>query len=97
VRWVKRHKNAALVPLPRLVAEVRAGLPVRVRGTQLPVGYPVLQADQLHPTREGLAVLAVLSLDALAGNGCDLPPDHITWDPIALGRSAAKGAPAAGR
>jgi hypothetical protein len=68
---------------------VRLGLPVKVRGKVLPPTFPVLQRDRLHPTLEGLAVLASLSLDALAKKHVELPKDLI-WDPVPLAADLRK-------
>jgi hypothetical protein len=87
--WVDDRPNAALVPLPELVAMVRLGLPVKVRGKELPGDFHVLQSDRLHPTVGGLAVLTELSMDALAKKKLTLPANLI-WDPVQLEKDLRK-------
>jgi hypothetical protein len=86
---VDDRPNAALVPLPELVAMVRLGLPVKVRGKELPGDFHVLQSDRLHPTVGGLAVLTELSMDALAKKKLTLPANLI-WDPVQLEKDLRK-------
>ncbi|TAH34461.1 MAG: hypothetical protein EYC70_16095 [Planctomycetota bacterium] len=82
--WAAQRRNAVLVPMNELVDEVRSGRPVRVGASQWPqdASARMIQADDLHPTVEGLAALAATALQTLARDLAGVPLDAFTLDPL---------------
>jgi hypothetical protein len=66
-QWASTRKNVILVDLPSLLDRLRNGEELEIRGNRYEKGSTskLLQADHLHPTGEGAAILAVMALDAV--------------------------------
>ena len=65
--WATARGHVAFVPMAELLERLRAGEAVKVGGIEFkgPEGKRrLIQRDDLHPTAEGLGVLARLCLDA---------------------------------
>jgi hypothetical protein len=70
--WVAGRKNVILFPLSEIMSQAQADDVVSVGGLSWEKGksHDLLQSDDLHPSRLGLAALAIAALDAAAnGNG----------------------------
>ncbi|MFN0206707.1 MAG: hypothetical protein ACKVS6_10405 [Planctomycetota bacterium] len=80
--WAATRKNVVLVNLPELLNRLRNGDEVEIRGNKWEKGstQKLLQSDNLHPTPEGTAVLALLAMDALVKNRTEIPESSIEWD-----------------
>jgi len=81
--WAKARKNVVLIDLAGLLEKMRDHEPITVRGKALPKDVPLLQDDKLHPTLDGLALIAIKSMDALAQKNL-VPPGELLWDPAEL-------------
>jgi len=82
--WAAERKNVILLPLATLLA--RPGTPAASH----PGERPLLQADQLHPTLEGLASIAALVLRSVARARKDVDPAGLDLDPAAVAGSIRK-------
>lgn len=69
--WAAEREHVAVVPLARTVETLRAGEPFTIEGLAYPAGSTarLLQADLLHPTQEGMVVIARLVARALVELG----------------------------
>lgn len=83
--WAGKHGKVRVVPVNELVEQVHAGKPVTVGASSWKenVEARLIQADHLHPTLEGLAALAALSLQALAQSDPAACKDAFRLDPLA--------------
>jgi len=85
--WAKKRKRAILVPMSSFLDRVRRGEEVRLGEYVLPEGSTrrVLQPDELHPTLQGLASLAVLAFHTLREESPHLiPEESVLWDPVEI-------------
>lgn len=75
--WAAERTNVAVVPLASTVETLRSGRAFTLAGLSYPERSTqrLLQADQLHPTQEGLVVIARLVGLALASIGAARPDD----------------------
>jgi len=83
--WAKDRKNITLVPLGKLLDRMRNGEDLQLEGLpydakSLP---PMLQIDKLHPTLDGVFVLAELSLVGLRSLPGVLDATALRSDPVA--------------
>lgn len=65
--WAKARGHIAFVTMPEMLDKVRAGETLTVGGIEFKAPTSrrrLLQSDELHPTAEGLGVLARLCIDA---------------------------------
>jgi hypothetical protein len=64
-RWAASRKNVRLFPVSELLAHAGKNLELRLPGITVPAGETarLLQQDSLHPSRHGLAILAVAALN----------------------------------
>jgi hypothetical protein len=99
--WATARPNVTLVPMGRLLDDLRADRPVVVRGvTYRQADLPrLLQPDLLHATSEGSALLAAYALDQLAAKHAELAPHLSKSTPAELSRAVldAKAAEAAAK
>ncbi|MFO0981534.1 MAG: hypothetical protein U1E76_07230 [Planctomycetota bacterium] len=92
--WCKARKNVVLIDLALLLEKMREHEPITVRGKSPAKDAPLLQDDKLHPTLDGLAIIALQCMDALARNKVALPSD-VLWDPAELVKAVKSAAPRA--
>ena len=71
--WAAARPKVHLLALDRLMIDLRERRAIEIGARRVPAGQALLQRDQLHPTPQGLAVLAALVLDAL-GRAPDAGP-----------------------
>jgi hypothetical protein len=66
--WAAARQNVAIIPLSRLMAAAFANTEITLGGTRWPKGKSgsLVRSDHLHPSRHGLAALAIEALDAAA-------------------------------
>ncbi len=66
-KWARTQKHVIVVPLVSKLQAIRKGEVVKIGAGKWPKGSlpRILQDDQLHPTVEGLAMMAALSLESL--------------------------------
>ncbi len=66
-KWARTQKHVIVVPLVSTLQAIREGRAVKIGASKWPKGSlpRILQDDQLHPTVEGLAMMAALSLESL--------------------------------
>jgi hypothetical protein len=78
--WAAEHKNVAIVPLSRMMAAAFANAELTLGGMTWAEGKSgvLIRSDHLHPTRHGLAALAIEALNT-AGQANSLPstPDGL--------------------
>ncbi len=89
--WAQRRTRVTLVPLGDFLAQLRAGPRVEV-GTNVWEGdalEDLLQADELHPSREGMVALALLALDRLSADYPEIKDAFLT-DRAQIAARAAK-------
>ncbi len=81
-KWVAAHPQATIVPLAEFMSAVKADAAIKLHNGILPAGKTrtLLQADQLHPTPRGAAMLALGILDALVQAQRQFPAKEIRWD-----------------
>ena len=95
-KWAAKHKQVTLVPLAEFMRAVKADEAIKLHGTTLPAGKTrsLLQADGLHPTPRGAAVLSLGILDALTKAQKKFPAKEINWNAeevLSHGRKRASG------
>ena len=79
--WAAARENVAVVPLAKTVETLRSGKAFTIEGLDYPEGSTerLLQSDLLHPTQEGMVVIARLVARALIDLGAasaeDFRPD----------------------
>lgn len=80
--WAAAHHNVMVVPLAEFMRATMANKAVKVHGQTLAAGKTraLLQADELHPTPRGAAVLALGILDALVSKQPEFSPGEVCWD-----------------
>ncbi|HEX5177312.1 MAG TPA: hypothetical protein VFV83_09800 [Chthoniobacteraceae bacterium] len=64
-RWAASRKNVRLFPVSELLAHAGKNLELTLPGITIPAGETarLLQQDSLHPSRHGLAILAIAALN----------------------------------
>jgi transcription elongation GreA/GreB family factor len=90
--WAKTHPMTVVVPLARLMRTIQAGKTVMLHHHALPSDqtHPLLQADRLHPTPRGCAVLAIAVLDAFQSSRFGLSTAEIDWNPSEVFRQVSR-------
>lgn len=94
--WASKHPNVVLVNLPKFIDQLRSGEEVTLHGNRYEKGSTrkLLQADELHPTAEGTAILALIAMDALCNANKSIPDSAIEWSiPKVLERMSANRGP----
>jgi hypothetical protein len=81
-QWAAAHPNVVVVPLAEFMRATMANDPVKLHGQTLAAGKTraLVQADELHPTPRGAAVLALGILDALVSRHPEFSPSAVCWD-----------------
>lgn len=81
--WAAGRPQVTIVPLADFMRKISANEAVTVHDLTLPAGKTrvLLQADQLHPTPRGAALLALGILDALAAQQPEFSAKNIRWNP----------------
>lgn len=89
--WVSTRANVRLVPLADFMRAAQAAEPLVIHGMTLPkeTTRGLLQADHLHATREGCAVLALAIMDVIAAHPVLASADYFRWDAKEVLRIAA--------
>jgi hypothetical protein len=84
--WAEARGNIAVMPLAEFLDAVKAGKEARAGATKYPPGSlrRILQRDNLHPTVEGLAGIAVGVLETLAQRTKAIASDAFERDAAAL-------------
>jgi hypothetical protein len=82
--WAGTKKNVVLVPIAEALERMRTGEDPKLKGMPWPNNAipALLQDDQLHPTIDGLAVLAELCLDGLRSGPSAMPKGVETKTPV---------------
>ncbi len=80
--WAQGKANVHLMPLAKLVADMKAGKPVPGAGTTWGPTPRMVQHDRLHPSSEGLLALGAVTTDALRV--------ALGRDPIQVDKSATR-------
>jgi hypothetical protein len=82
-QWATARRNVVIFPLAAFMRTVTANGAVSIHGRTLPAGKTgiFLQADRLHPSAPGCAVLALMALDSYQSRHPDLVASEIRWDP----------------
>jgi len=96
-QWAAKHPLVTVVPLAKFMRDTKANQAVKIHNQTLPAGKTraLLQGDQLHPTPQGAAVLALGILDALTAKQPGFSASAIRWDPkqvFQLGNQTARTA-----
>lgn len=80
--WIAGKKNIGLVPLAHFLDTVQANEELVIRSLTVPKGKtaPLLQSDNLHPTKPGAKLLALATLDTLQ-KLTKFPAEQINWAP----------------
>ena len=81
-KWAATRKQVTIVPLAEFMRAVKADEAIKLHNTILPAGKTrtLLQADGLHPTPRGAAVLSLGIWDALTKAQKKFPAKEIRWD-----------------
>jgi len=81
-QWAK-SRHVTVVPLAEFMHEVKANESVNLHNGTLPAGKTrsLMQADGLHPTPQGAAVLSLGILDALVKSQKKFHATDVNWNP----------------
>lgn len=81
-QWAAAHPLVSVMPLAEFMRGVKANRAIKVHGQTLPAGKTraLLQNDQLHPSPQGAAVLALGILDALIEKQPKFPAKSVRWN-----------------
>ncbi len=81
-QWASKRKQVTIVPLAEFMRAVKADEAIKLHNTTLPAGQTraLLQADGLHPTPRGAAVLSLGIWDALTKSQKKFPAKAINWN-----------------
>jgi hypothetical protein len=93
--WAASRPRVAIVPLANFMKRVAANQSVIVHGRKFAAGKTraFLQADELHPTPQGAALLALGIFDALVKRDPEFPASDLRWsqaEVFRLGDRAAR-------
>lgn len=82
-QWAASRPEVVIVPLAKFMHDVAGDKKVTVHGVTFAAGKTraFMQADKLHPTPPGAALLALGILDALAAGEPEFSAQDIRWDP----------------
>ncbi|MFN0009533.1 MAG: hypothetical protein ACKVXR_16665 [Planctomycetota bacterium] len=80
--WAAVRKEVVVVPVADLIARLRAGAEIEIRGNRWAGGAEgnLIGPDRLHPTLEGAVALWIAALNELVAARDDLPARHFDWD-----------------
>jgi hypothetical protein len=80
--WAAGRKNVVLFPLAEIMTQAQADDALSIGGLSWEKGKSrdLLQSDELHPSRRGLAALAIAALDAAAAANPPDPPGSLCRD-----------------
>ena len=81
-QWAATRKQVTIVPLAEFMRAVKVDAAIKLHNTILPAGQTrtLLQADGLHPTPRGAAVLSLGIWDALTKAQKKFPTKEINWN-----------------
>jgi len=81
LEWAARHPQVTVVPLAQFMRDVSRNSAVTIHEKIIPAGKTQrwLQADALHPTPVGAAMLSLRILDHLVKTQKDFPAQDICW------------------
>jgi len=81
-KWAAAHPRVTVVPLAEFMRQVKADEAIKLRTGTLPAGSTrsLLQADGLHPTPRGAAVLSLGIWDAYLKAHPKVSAKEINWD-----------------
>ncbi len=84
--WAAERPRVIVVPLVETIAQMRAGTEITIGALKLPACAEsrYLQADKLHPTAEGLAVMACLVNEGLRTHVTGLKATDFVSEPAAV-------------
>ncbi|HSY16869.1 MAG TPA: SGNH/GDSL hydrolase family protein [Candidatus Acidoferrales bacterium] len=93
-QWAAAHPHVTIVPLAEFMRQVKANEAVKLRTGTLPAGSTrsLLQADGLHPTPRGAAVLSLGIWDAFLKAHPKISAKEINWDANQVLREGLKKA-----
>jgi len=96
--WAAARPDVSVIPLADFMGTVMANKELKIRGTVVLAGKSraLLQDDQLHPTPQGSAILALGILDVLTRKQHEFSASDIRWDPaevLRIGYDSAKMVP----
>jgi len=79
--WIRGHKNVLVIPLSEMLEAAKTGNPVKAGKSEWKRDalQSLLQRDRLHPTLEGLGMIAGLSFEALQKR-CKIPTSVFNLD-----------------
>ncbi len=79
--WAKSHRNVHVVPLSRLVADIRDGREMRLRDNVWPAGSAgaLIDRDLLHPTLDGTISVVLHALDQLTREDENFREEAFIW------------------
>ncbi|HVV71032.1 MAG TPA: hypothetical protein VHI52_05950, partial [Verrucomicrobiae bacterium] len=88
--WAASRSNVVVLSLSNFMATVVANRALSIHGRSLPGGSTriLLQADNLHPSPPGCAVLSLLMLDAFQTTRAPGTANEIIWDSKQVFRTA---------
>jgi hypothetical protein len=95
-QWAAAHPRVTVVSLAEFMRAVKSNQAIKLHDLTLPAGSTrkLLQADGLHPTPRGAAVLALGIWDAYLKAHPKISPQEINWSPEKVFRSGlAKASP----
>jgi hypothetical protein len=100
--WAAERKEVVVVPVAELIANLRSGATIEIRGKRLAeeARGKLIGPDRLHPTLEGAVVLWLAALERLEAARDDLTAEAFDWDAKSIARrvvEAKSGAKAGGR
>lgn len=80
--WATKRPGIVVFDLPSLLDTLRAGESILIRGNVYEKGSTrrLMQKDNLHPTDEGTAVLAVIAMDAIVSADPTIPEGALEWN-----------------
>jgi hypothetical protein len=92
--WAAARPGVVVVSLEKFMRAAMANQSVTIRGRTLPAGQTrtLLQSDQLHPTPQGAAVLALEILDGLVTRQPEFGAADVRWN---SGEVLRRGGPSA--
>jgi hypothetical protein len=93
-KWAAAHPRVTIVPLAEFMRAVKADEAIQLHSSTLPAGSTrnLLQADGLHPTPRGAAVLSLGILDAFLKAHPKIPAKEINWNANQVLREGLKKA-----
>ena len=98
-QWAASRKNVRLFPVSELLTRAGKNLELRLPGITIPAGDTarLLQPDSLHPSRHGLAILAIAALNSAlpTSESANRAAGAILMDPATVYDAALKVAPPA--